>query len=135
MATVAMIGDHEVEFFTPENLTGDKYYFALSTSDSGRSQVYDRWRYLGQDGVNLKKMGLGGRVGSVVGWVDASSSALMSGARDVLTALVTDAVPKDITFADGPVVHGVVTAVSFPRIWGHNGRFCQDFILTWEELL
>lgn len=134
MATVAQFGE-SILFVTPIVNTSDYLFFALATSDSGATQIFDRWHYIGQDGVNMKPMGLGARTGAIVGWIDASSSANLSAGQAELANLVQTALPDTITFAGGMSVYAVATNVTFPRLWGNKTRICADFILTWEEVL
>lgn len=110
-------------------------YFALSTPDSGHTQVLDRWRYLGHDGVNFKKMGLGGRSGSIVGWIEADTIGNLNTAETQLKTKVIDCIPETFTFEDGVSINAILTGYGFPRLWRHGTRKCRDFILTWEEVL
>jgi len=110
-------------------------YFAISTPDSGSTQVLDRWRYLGHDGVNLKKMGLGGRSGTIVGWIEADNVGNLNTAEALLKTKVSDCIPETFTFGDGVTINAALTGFSFPRLWTNNTRVCRDFVLSWEEVL
>lgn len=136
MPLQSVVSFGSIDCTIPVSGSTDAYnYFALSTPDSGSSQVYDRWRYLGHDGVQLKRMGMGGRAGTIIGWIDADSVGNLNTAELAIIQKVTDAIPETFTFAGGggPTVNAVLTSYSFPRLWQHDGRICRDFVLSWEE--
>ena len=80
-------------------------------------------------------MGLGGRSGTIVGWIEADSLGSLNTAEAELKTKVQACIPETFTFATGIEVNAMLTGYAFPRLWSNGTRLCRDFILTWEEVL
>jgi len=117
--------------FTSANATD---YFATSFTDSGATQVLDRWRYVAQHGQRIKRMGLGMRTGAIVGWVDASTAANLQTGKTALDALVASCSPGNLVLAGNTVSDVVITAVTYEATWSHDTRFAVNFMITWERV-
>jgi len=135
VATPTVVTFGGITMTGPFSATDNYVYFALTITDSGITEVVERWRYIGHNGSNLKLMGTGPRFGQIIGWIDAASAAHQKTAEEALTALVTAKTIGSITFITGPeVTNGMFNGVTFPSRWGHDSRFCTDFIIAWEKL-
>ena len=130
MAIVFSRGD--LTFVTPFNGDGDTYFFGMTCNYGLPEQGTDQWKYIGQNGLGMKLMGLGGTSGQVAGFIDAASDALLQTGIANLRAAVGDKTPTDAVLSNGITVHyTIVVSCPIIRLWGHGDRHCADFILTW----
>ena len=125
-----------LELITPYNGTDPLYYFGMEVTYAPPEQNLQRWGWIGQHGMSLKKLGTGGKSGQVSGFLDADSSAnLMTGTAD-LELRAHDSTPDTATFSGESIGSCIITKVEWLKFWNYtnNGaeRWCSSFILSWE---
>ena len=103
MATVFTRGT--LALVTPFNGADDIYWFGLCCNYGLPEQGTDQWKYLGQNGLGMKLLGLGGSSGTVIGFIDAKTDVLLKGGIATLRATVDDKTPTDAILSDGTTVH------------------------------
>jgi len=115
------------------NTDGGPNYFGLSTTFDPPEQVLQKWGYIGQHGQQIKKLGTNGQSGTVIGFIEAGSEALINTGVILMQAACKDATPGTINIGTGVSIgNGMLIRVVFPRLWAHGNRFCMDFVLVWE---
>ena len=130
MATVFTRGT--LVLTTPVNNTEDCNYFGLTCNYALPEQGTDQWKYLGQNGLGMKLLGLGGSSGQVTGFIDAASDVLLRGGIAAMRATVDDKTPTDAVLADGTTIHyTIVVSCPIAAISGYGTRWRADFVLTW----
>lgn len=134
MATVFEHG--ALVLVTPVNNAEALNYFGMEVSYSPSEQNLQRWGWIGQHGMNLKKLGTGGKFGQVAGFLDAASSAELLTGTAYLELKAKDSTPETATFSGESVASCLITKVEWAKFWNYMAggveRSCASFILYWE---
>jgi hypothetical protein len=121
---------------TPFNGADPLYYFGMEVAYNPPEQNLQRWGWIGQHGMNLKRLGTGGRSGLVNGFLDAESSAQLMTGTAYLEQKAKDATPETAVWSGQSIGNCLITRVEWLKTWnymqGDVERSCASFSLHWE---
>jgi len=134
MATVFSHG--ELILVTPVNNAEPLNYFGMEVAYDPPQQNLQRWGWIAQHGMNLKRLGTGGKSGQVNGFLDAGSSALLMEGTSYMELKAKDSAPQTATFLGESVENCLITRVEWTKYWcymnGDSERCCASYVLYWE---
>jgi len=117
----------------PVNNTEDCNFFGVSNTYNSPEQNTQKWSYIGQNGQQIKTLGIGGQSGSVTGFLDAATDFWLDWGVETLKDAVRLPMATDIKIGTlTTVANGLLTKVVFTRYWAYANRFCADFVIAWE---
>lgn len=121
---------------TPVNGSDPLYNFGLEVSYNPPEQMVQRWGWIAQHGMNIKKLGTGGKSGVVNGFLDAESLPQLATGTSYLEQKVKDSPPETALFASETIASCLLTRIEWVRFWSYTWggveRYCASFILYWE---
>ena len=126
----------DTEGFTltsPNNNTNDLNYFGLDVVFSGAAQEIITWHHPGNDGDEKKKMGLRGKTGTITGFLEAGSAALLNGGYVIINAKLANAIPADVTFWGGMLLEKVLITNCVWGAWMRTGTRVSWYFTMYFE--